>query len=105
MGGRVRRRGHMDPPKVIFYWSSTPSNLKCRTEIDRIRTLLQAKQVSAEEVDLAETPERREEMLAGSEGAKHIPQLHVNGKSVAANFDILQELEDAGELDALLTGN
>lgn len=42
-------------------------------------------------------------MLAGSEGLLALPQLHVDGRLVGV-ADSVQELEDWGELDALLRG-
>merc|ERR1712060_684217 len=103
MDQRALAQSELAPAKrIVFFWSSTPSSLKCRTDCDRIRTMLQAKQVIVEEVDLAENPSRRSEMDAGSAGNRVIPQLHVDGKVVAPNFDELQEMEDAGNLDAIL---
>ncbi len=46
------------------------------------------------------TPERRDEMVAAS-NTRVLPQLHVDGKYVG-DFETLQEMEDAGELGALL---
>ena len=53
------------------------------------------------QVDLAMDPLRREEMVAGSDGSRMLPQLHVNGKFVG-DCDDIQELEDFGELSAVL---
>lgn len=57
----------------------------------------------SQQVDLAVTPHKRQEMLAASGGCNAIPQLHYNDKLVG-DFDTVQDLEDFGELDAALTG-
>lgn len=84
-----------------------PTLPKVRTDIATIKRILEAKKVRFEEVrsgcvvhtdgtkqqcgvphywlagtqvDLTTTPERRDDMLAGSDSLRVIPQLHVNGK-------------------------
>ena len=55
-------------------------------------------------LDLASSPGARDRMLRAAGATPHqIPQLHVAGTFVGG-IRRVQELEDAGELDALLTG-
>ncbi|KAL6771805.1 hypothetical protein ACKKBG_A27870 [Auxenochlorella protothecoides x Auxenochlorella symbiontica] len=89
--------------QVVLYSTTSAATLKVKTDITKIRHILDAKKVPYEEVDLASTPERRASMLAGSEGLLALPQLHVDGRLVGV-ADSVQELEDWGELDALLRG-
>lgn len=89
------------PPPVVLYSTTTPALAKVKADIARIKRILDNKRVSYEEVDLASTPGRRAEMLAGSDDLKTIPQLHVNGRLVG-DADTIQELEDFAELDAFL---
>ena len=53
------------------------------------------------QVDLASEPKRRSEMVTASEGVTSLPQLHLNNKYLG-DFDTLQDMEDFGELDAVL---
>jgi hypothetical protein len=102
------------PPEVVLYSTTTPALAKVKADIARLRRILDNKRVQYEEVggkrvegergaqpwarraalrarvlpalqvDLASTPARRADMLAGSDGLKTIPQLHVNGRVRAA---------------------
>lgn len=40
------------------------------------------------QVDLAMEPQRRDAMLAGSDGLKALPQLHVNGRYIGSAEDL-----------------
>ena len=88
---------------VVLYATSIATTLKVRSDISRLRQLLESLQVAHEEVDLTLTPERRTEMLAASDGVTALPQLHVNGKFVGST-DALLELHDHGDLLPLLRG-
>lgn len=91
-------------PVVTLYATSCPATLKLKTDINRIKQLLVVKQINHEEVDLSYEPQRREQMLADSGGLRLIPQLHVDGKYIGT-ADEIQELEDWGELSAILAGS
>ena len=94
-----------------------------KTDISRVKQLLQIKKVDYDEVkratalwstyvsshlrpqpvqvDLALEPRRRSEMLAASDGVSSLPQLHLNNKYLG-DWDTLQDMEDFGELDTAL---
>ena len=55
------------------------------------------------QVDLAITPQKRQDMLANSNGCSAVPQLHCNDKLVG-DLDTVQDMEDFGELNAALQG-
>ncbi len=64
-----------------MYTTSVPTTAKVKTDIQRIKRILDAKWwLQYEEVDLSMHPERREEMLAGSGSLRILPQLHANGQ-------------------------
>ena len=65
------------------------------------KSLLAAKGVNWEEIDLMEQPGRRGEMLAKAEGRHTVPQIFVNGKGLGG-YDEIADLEQAGELDGIL---
>lgn len=85
----------MGAPQIVLYASSCAGTLKVRSDIIRIKNLLDAKRVAYDEVDLAMEPHRREDMLAGSDGLTTLPQLHVNGCSLGS-ADELQARSRAG---------
>ena len=108
--------------KVVLYSTSCASTLKMKTDISRVKQLLQIKKVDYEEVclavaairetsgsqvyshvqiDLAVEPRRRSEMLVASDGVSSLPQLHLNNKYLG-DWDTLQDMEDFGELDTAL---
>jgi glutaredoxin 3 len=91
----------MTPP-VVFYASSLCSSVRQRSEIQKLRTLLEAKKVAYEEKDCSTDTAAREAMVAAS-GRKTLPQVHVGGKDLG-EADTIQEMEDFGELDAALRG-
>ncbi|KAL3161337.1 hypothetical protein ABBQ32_010235 [Trebouxia sp. C0010 RCD-2024] len=72
-----------------------------KTDISRVKQLLQIKKVEYEEIDLAVEPRRRSEMLVASDGVSSLPQLHLNNKYLG-DWDTLQDMEDFGELDTAL---
>ena len=67
------------------------------------RTLLRRKGVEITEISLEEQPERRAEMIQRSGGRHTVPQIFIGERHVGGSDD-LYELDDAGELDALLAG-
>lgn len=87
--------------KVVLYSTSCASTLKMKTDISRVKQLLQIKKVDYEEIDLAVEPRRRSEMLLASDGVSSLPQLHLNNKYLG-DWDTLQDMEDFGELDTAL---
>lgn len=98
-----------DKNRIVFFTTSFPVTVKAKSDITRIRQLLNAKHVEYEEVrcgrfdifqlsikvhlrikcylfascrvqvDLIEQPGRKQEMIEASDGNTTIPQLHVNG--------------------------
>lgn len=67
----------------------------------RAKTLLAKKGVAFTEIDVTDTPGAREEMERRAPGARTVPQVFIDGKSVGGS-DHLAELDRAGKLDALL---
>lgn len=65
------------------------------------RQLLRAKQVVFEDIPVDGNPQLRREIMARS-GRYTVPQIWV-GDTHVGGYDDLQALEDAGELDALLS--
>ena len=67
---------------------------------DRAKSLLQVKGVVWQEINLDESPERRQEMIERS-GQRTVPQIWI-GETHVGGSDDLFELERRGELDSLL---
>jgi glutaredoxin 3 len=65
------------------------------------KRLLQSKGVEFVEVDLANEPERREEMVQRSNGGRTVPQIFIDDHHIGG-CDDLYALERAGKLDPLL---
>lgn len=65
------------------------------------KRLLQSKGVEFLEVDLANEPERRKEMVQRSNGGRTVPQIFIDDNHVGG-CDDLYALERAGKLDPLL---
>ena len=65
------------------------------------KALLKRKNISFEEIDIGELPEKREEMLKRSNGAKKIPQIFI-GDFHVGGYEQLRDLENKGKLDTLL---
>lgn len=65
------------------------------------KRLLTAKGVSFAEVNLAQQPERRAEMMQRAAGGRTVPQIFI-GTTHVGGCDDLYALEQAGKLDALL---
>ncbi len=69
----------------------------------RARALLERKGASWTEIDVEAEPERRAEMIARS-GRRTVPQIFIGDRPVGGS-DELHELDEKGELDALLHGS
>ncbi len=66
------------------------------------KDLLRRKGVAFLEINVAGEPQRRAEMIARANGRTTVPQIFVGDKHVGG-CDDLYALEEAGELDRLLT--
>jgi glutaredoxin 3 len=88
---------------VVLWISSCATTLKGRTDITKIKHILDTKKIEYEEVDLSLLPHRRQAMLDASDGVITLPQLHINGHLIGSADDV-QEYEDWGELNDLLAG-
>lgn len=69
----------------------------------RALTLLQKKGVKATEISAAYDKEKREEMLAKSNGKTTYPQIFI-GETHVGGYDDLAALERDGKLDPMLNG-
>jgi len=67
----------------------------------RAKKLLKDKNINFNEIDLSENPEKFEEMINKSNGAKTVPQIFVNDAHIG-DCDQIHELENKGELDKIL---
>ena len=67
----------------------------------KAKNLLKKKGAAFTEVDLSQTPEKFDEMLAKSNGKKSVPQIFI-GSTHVGGCDDLYALDAAGKLDALL---
>ena len=67
----------------------------------RAKKLLNSKNVLLEEIDLSEKPEKFEEMVSTSNGAKTVPQIFINETHIG-DCDFIHELDNKGELDKIL---
>lgn len=65
------------------------------------KELLKKKNIAFQEIRIDLHPERREEMLAKSNGRKTVPQIFINGEGIGG-CDDLWALDRAGKLDPLL---
>jgi glutaredoxin 3 len=84
----------MNAPAVVMYTKSW-----C-PYCSRARSLLAAKGVTVEEIDIESAPDRRAEMQTRS-GRRTVPQIFIGDQHVGGSDD-LAALEAAGKLDALL---
>ncbi|MCB1835662.1 MAG: glutaredoxin 3, partial [Geminicoccaceae bacterium] len=69
----------------------------------RAKRLLGRKGVTFEEIDLWQSPGRREEMLARAQGRRTVPQVFIDGAGIGG-CDELHALDREGGLDRLLAG-
>ena len=65
------------------------------------KNLLQAKNLSYQDIDIEQNPEKKEEMIKKTEGKSSVPQIFVDGKLIGG-CDDLYELDEKGELDAII---
>ena len=65
------------------------------------KTLLKNKNISFEEINLGEQPDKMNEMLQKSGGRRTVPQIFI-GKTHIGGSDELHALEKAGKLNSLL---
>eukprot|EP00824_Muranothrix_gubernata_P015837 TRINITY_DN33097_c0_g1_i1.p1 TRINITY_DN33097_c0_g1~~TRINITY_DN33097_c0_g1_i1.p1 ORF type:complete len:110 (-),score=30.82 TRINITY_DN33097_c0_g1_i1:111-401(-) len=82
-----------------LYTSSYASTIKVEQDCRRAESLLDAKKIVYEKINLAVEPNRKDEMKAMS-GLATLPQVFVDNRFVGG-WDKLQELEDAEELDKI----
>lgn len=68
------------------------------------KALLDKKGVAYVEHDVTSDTQKRDEMLARSNGGRTVPQIFIADQHIGG-FDDLNALEQRGELDALLTPN
>jgi glutaredoxin 3 len=69
----------------------------------RAKTLLRAKNLVVNEIDVDDDPKFRDEMMARS-GRRTVPQIFI-GQQHIGGCDDLYALEDRGELDGLISIN
>ena len=67
----------------------------------RAKQLLKNKKINFDEIDLSENPDKFEEMLSKSNGARTVPQIFVNGEHIG-DCDHIHDLDQKGELDKIL---
>lgn len=67
------------------------------------KRLLSAKGVAFEEIDVADDPGRRGEMIQRARGRRTVPQIFVGGAHVGG-YDDMSALDRAGGFDPLLAG-
>jgi glutaredoxin 3 len=67
----------------------------------RARALLQQKGVGFVEIDIAEEPERRAEIIERAGGRRTVPQIFINGEHIGGCDDLVA-LDRAGRLDPKL---
>ena len=67
----------------------------------RAKKLLVNKKVVFNEIDLSENPDKFEEMLSKSNGARTVPQIFVNGEHIG-DCDHIHYLDQKGELNKIL---
>jgi glutaredoxin 3 len=67
----------------------------------RARALLQRKGVAFVDIDIAEHPERRGEMVRRANGRTTVPQIFINGEHIGGCDDLVA-LDSAGGLDPKL---
>lgn len=87
--------------EVVLYTSSIASLRKTAADTRRMRQILDAFQVTYQEVDLALQPRMRRRMLEISDDFNVLPQLHCRGKLIG-DGDTCFDLHDFGELMPIL---
>ena len=67
----------------------------------RARALLRSKGVAFVDIDIAEDPERRAEMIERAHGRATVPQIFIDGEHIGGCDDLIV-LDRAGKLDRKL---
>jgi glutaredoxin 3 len=67
----------------------------------RAKSLLDAKDVDFQEIDVTGDDEARMALVAKAGGRRTVPQIFINGQSIGG-YDDLRALEEAGKLDQML---
>ena len=67
----------------------------------RIKNLMKNKKINYEEIDLSANPEKFDEMISNSNGARTVPQMFVNETHIG-DCDYVHELDNKGQLDKIL---
>lgn len=78
----------------IYTWSTCPFCTKAKA-------LLDARDLDYTEYQIDGDEEAREQMRQRADGRKTMPQIFINNKGIGG-CDELHELEDSGQLDAML---
>ncbi|MHA3914388.1 glutaredoxin 3 [Halovulum sp. GXIMD14793] len=65
------------------------------------KRLLTQKGVSYSEINVMQSPERREEMIQRANGGRTVPQIFIGDQHIGG-FDDMNALDRAGKLDPLL---
>lgn len=81
--------------KVKIY--TTPYCPFCK----RAKQLLKGKNIDFKEIDLSEEPEKFDEMIKKSNGARTVPQIFVDDTHIG-DCDYIHELDNKGKLDKIL---
>lgn len=79
----------------VYYWTTCPY-------CTRARKLLDEKGVAYKGYDITDDEAGREKMVERTGGPRTVPQIFINGKHIGG-CDDLHDLENAGELDKLLS--
>jgi len=67
----------------------------------KIKNLMKKKKIFFEEIDLSIKPEKFEEMISKSNGARTVPQMFINETHIG-DCDYVHELDNKGQLDKIL---
>ena len=65
------------------------------------KNLMKKKKIIFEEIDLSIKPEKFDEMVSKSNGARTVPQIFVNETHIG-DCDYVHELDNKGQLDKIL---
>jgi len=84
------------PPVVVY---TTPHCFYCISA----KALLRRKGVEFIEINVADFPDRRAEMVKRANGLRTVPQIFI-GTDHVGGCEELQALDGAGKLDSLLAG-
>lgn len=87
---------------LTLVWTSSPATSKIRKDTTFLRWLLKAKNVAWEEVDIARDWDARQSFRQGDIQA--LPQVQLDGVFIGT-LETLQDLEDHGELDELISSH